>query len=102
MQDFTKEVTNMDVQNIVFNSIVKSPKSIKNTIALMLKQYIYRTRCLHKTLSFEEFKSYVWTTKNIERYIAIKNDKITLHIKKWAMCKDKLPSYLENDLLYEI
>ena len=75
MQDFTKEVTNMDVQNIIFNSIVKSPKSIKNTITLMLKQYIYRTRCLHKTLSFEEFKSYVWTTKNIERYIAIKNDK---------------------------
>lgn len=54
-----------------------------NTLLLLAKQYIFRTRCLDKTLNVYNFKDYVMEIIQIERYQAFKNKKFKPFVKKW-------------------
>ena len=75
MSEFNNVEIDFNVENIIWNKVIpNNNKNIKNTICLMAKQYIYRQRCLKKVINFREFKRLVFETRNIERYIAIKNN----------------------------
>ena len=57
---------------------------IAKFIVLLCKQFIYRQRCKQKNITFQHFKEYVYKIENIEKYIAVKNNKTVLHNKKWC------------------
>ncbi len=46
-------------------------------------QYIYASRCLKAIPNFNQLKAKILDMHNIEKYIAIKNDKMKKHQKKW-------------------
>ena len=67
--------------NIILNRI--SRLEVINFICLIVKQYVYQNRCLGKDLHIVEVKKVVTSIRCIERYIAIKNNKLPIHDKKW-------------------
>ena len=69
--------------DIISNHFTNPKRHIINTLGLFLKQYIYRNRCLDTRMSFENYNRYINKVKNIEKYIAIKNDKMSLYYAKW-------------------
>ena len=72
-----------DARNIICNTVVQSNNWIGNFIVLLVKFYVYRQRCMKGNLNIKAFIRFVREIENIEKYIAIKNDKIRLHCKKW-------------------
>ena len=83
MYAFSDENINFNVKNVLMNTLVEDPRSVKNTICLIMKQYIYRQRCQGKVVNLMEIKNLVWKTQDIEKYIAVKNEKISQFNKKW-------------------
>ena len=73
-----------NVENVLFNRIAKSSRSVKNFLCLITKQYIYRQRCYQAVPSFIELRNIIFNVKNTEMYIARKNDKMKKHVKKWG------------------
>ena len=82
VEKYNKEVC-ISLETIVTNRFCRPLKHVINTIALLLKQYIYRQRCLQQRLDYSSFTRYVNSVQSIEKYIAIKNDKIEYHQRKW-------------------
>ena len=80
---FTTADINLSPENILFNTITLGKKCIANTICLIVKQYIYKQRCLKKPVNWQDIKAVIWATENVERYIAIKNNNSIKHQKKW-------------------
>ena len=74
--DFTAE-------SVLLNNFEGGPPAL-NALGLAVKHYIYRQRCVKKNLVFNELKTILTNMQNMEKYIAIKNDKLTVHIKKWS------------------
>ena len=72
-------------QTIYFKrpKIASKPLSCINTIGLITLQYIYASRCLKKFPSFAQLKSKILDVQNIEKYIAIKNNRLKKHEIKW-------------------
>ena len=70
--------------NLIFNDFNLGRANVVEFIILLAKQYIYRTKCKGKSLSIYKFKYEVNLYKNIEKYIALKNDMLSRHIKKWG------------------
>ena len=83
MASFEHTPIDFSIRNVICNSLVKDPKNVKNFIGLMLKQYIYRQRCLGKSLKYQEFEHLVWNMRSVERYIAEKNHNIIKFKNKW-------------------
>ncbi len=54
-----------------------------NTIVLVTLQYIYASRCLGNIPNFGQLKAKITDIQNIEKYIAVKNDKMKKHDNKW-------------------
>ncbi len=54
-----------------------------NTICLITLQYIYGSRCLKKLPSFAQLKCTILDEQRVEKYIAIKNNKLRKHFGKW-------------------
>ena len=75
----------LSYRNIVFNTVNNDAKSVVNFICLLLKQYVYRQRCLKKKLVYAEFKKIVLLSKSIERQIAVKNGKMIHFTQKWSI-----------------
>ena len=86
--------------SVITNTFTKPKKHIVNTMGLFLKQYIYRQRCLKKTVSFIQFEHYALKIKNTERYIAIKNNKIDKHERKWEP-KTKNPITINQEYVLD-
>ena len=59
-------------------------KNVKNLITLITKQYIYAQRCLKRPLNFCELKTKILNQKNVELYIAKKNNQLVKHLAKWG------------------
>ena len=59
-------------------------------------------RCLRKDLSFIELRRHVYSIRNIEKYIAIKNGKLEVHNKKWDPNNVKLADKTANEDSYVI
>ena len=78
------ESLQLNVCNIIANTIVKDSIShVGNFICLIAKHYIYSQKCLKKELCIKNFKAVVSKIRNIEKYIAIKNQCITKYSHKW-------------------
>ena len=81
--EFKIRTVSLAPENIVLNSIVVPRKSVGNFVCLVTKQYIYAQRCQKNPLSFLQLKSKLKLIQSMEKYIAIKNGKWSVHIKKW-------------------
>ena len=83
---------NLDVaptpEMIILNHVSKKARSATNFIYLVLKQYIYRTRCLKSEPCVQEFKQIISNFQCVEKYIAIKNGKLNKFYDKWPKEKD--------------
>ena len=85
MHNFSDSIITFNKTTVIFNLIDKNPRSVKNLICLLLKQFIYSKRCLLQSLEFKEFKSKVYKIRSIEKFIATKNNKESKHNKKWSI-----------------
>ena len=92
---------NLSVVNVMLNEV--APKgSVINFLCLIIKQYVYSQRCLKKELSFYEIKSRLKNIECIEKYIAVKHEKLVKHVKKWSkpsvniMCQTNLSEFVEE------
>ena len=85
----------ISAKRIIFNNIVEG-KHVGNFICLVTKQYVYRQRCLKAAISFPALRTYVQNIENIEKYIAIKNSKVSTHNKKWGIMDQSLGNNLEE------
>ena len=77
------DLDRIEPKDIVLNTVYSKPSHIGNFICLLTKQFIYKQRCLKGTLYFPILKSMILLTQNIEKYIAIKNDRMQKHVAKW-------------------
>ena len=68
--------------NIISNAIAKRGH-VANAICLITKQFLYRQRCLKNALNPFDLRHYVKGIQSMEKYIAIKNNKLSLHQSKW-------------------
>ena len=72
----------IDVESIIFNRVIDK-FHVANFMCLIVKQYIYRQRCLRESIHFNALKLYINRIEGIEKYIAVKNDKVKKHNQKW-------------------
>ena len=75
------DLISSDPSAIIFNSF---RKPVINVICTIVKQYIYRQRCMGKPLNGPEVKSIIWSTENVEKYIAERNGLQKKHLLKWT------------------
>ena len=71
-------------ESIILNEVVEKKGHVINFICLMTKQFIYRQKCLGQRPIFSHLKAIIRRTGQIEKYIAIKNKKLSVHIYKWG------------------
>ena len=79
---------------IITNQIAKNRLACLR--CLMVKQYIYRQKCQRNNLSIHGFVQEVNKIRGIEKYIAIKNERITVHEKKWCLSTVNVDSSTGN------
>ena len=72
----------LDTTKIITNKVFRPHNHVGNFMFLIGKQYVYRQRCLNEPIQFQALKAQILHIKNIEKYIAIKNDKLRVHRKK--------------------
>ena len=75
--------TKVEYANIITNEIKDNPNMVENVIVLIIKFYIYKTRCAQKPISLQACKNYLNEYKDIEYQIACNKQKLTRHIAKW-------------------
>ena len=70
---------------ILLNNYTGKHSLIINILIVILKQYIYATKCHgNKTLDFNEFMSKVSHRYLLDKHIAYKNQRIKQFYKKWG------------------
>ena len=62
--------------NVITNQIHCNQKSVVNFMCLIAKQFVYAKRCLKQKVNANEFERVVYLNKNIEKYQAVKDNKI--------------------------
>ena len=83
LKDTTNQTVHLTVKKVLLCTIASKPLSCINTTGLITLQYIYSSRCLKKLPSFAQLKSKILDVQNIEKYIAIKNNRLKKHEIKW-------------------
>ena len=78
-------INDLSVENILFNTVTDNAKLLPNLIVLVVKKYIYDTHCQEKKLSYELCNKRIESIHEVEKFIAIKNEKLRLHEIKWSM-----------------
>ena len=94
-QGFYKEVCEwldiplgyLTITDVLLNCVKPNPKHVENLIILAAKYYIYLYRCKKDKLTFRFFKSYILSIKDIEKNIALGNQKMFTHELKWSLIK---------------
>ena len=84
IKTFCHEPLNFNIDTVIANKLYENPGHVGNLICLLTKQYIYRNRCLSKSLDYYELKNHILTVKNMEKYIAMSNQKLSKHLRKWG------------------
>ena len=83
-QYVNQDEVNFNPLSVITNRLIESnSRHVKNFICLIVKQYIYRKRCLKEMPNVNELINNILHIKNIEKYIATKNNRINRHLKKW-------------------
>ena len=70
---------------VLFNDYNGSQKQFVNAIILIPKFYIYTTKLKNESLSFKMYVAEISRTEKIKRLIALRNNKISQHNKKWKV-----------------
>ena len=90
---FTKRIWNyverlcnikVDAKVIILNKFHGSVQNVENLNGLGLKQYLYRCRCQDKIPNINAFKKEVNNMYQIEKFIALKEQKTEKFNKKWT------------------
>ena len=69
--------------NIIKNQITKGRTDICNFVCMLAKRYIYVQRCKKLSINCNSFKQLVNDVQRTEKYIAVKNGKLSKHDRKW-------------------
>ena len=84
-----------DIDSVFWNSFIASdPGHVKNMLCLVTKQYIYKKCCFAQKPNCQELISIIKKQKNIEKYIAVKNNRVLKHCKKWK--EDFFPTGIDH------
>ncbi len=83
LKNTANQTVHLNVKKVLLCKIISKPFNCLNTIGLITLQYIYASRCLKKLPSFAQLKAKILDVQNIEKYIAIKNDRLKKHEMKW-------------------
>ena len=86
-------------ENVIFNRIVPKPGHVSNFICLLVKQYIYATKCLGNPLSSKVLIAHIRKVENIEKYIAVKNERLHKHNMKWLI-GNEIPCTVQSNNCY--
>ena len=85
--EFVKELTGVVIKpiykEIASNAVTDNIRHLSNFIVLIAKQFMYRQRCLGLNLCYRSFRIFAFDIRNCEKFIAIKNNKLKCHEKKW-------------------
>ena len=71
------------LDNVILNNVTKNPIDSINMICLIVKQYIYSSRCLKIIPNFQNLKQKIIEYHNVEKYLAMSKGKLEKHNKKW-------------------
>ena len=80
----------LSFENILYVNITPNAKLMQNFLVLAAKYFIYRSRCENKKLLYSRFINYIYMFKDMEEYIARKNNALNLHQAKWALISEKM------------
>lgn len=69
---------------LLLNRVSLDPQDYLNTLILIGKRYIYVARCQNSNLSIHAYVNQIIRYKELEMYIAIKNNTLDTYRKKWA------------------
>ena len=83
IQDRTGYCCTLNVRKILMNEVHPTPRHLANFVCLVVKQYIYKQKCLKCPLQARELHGRIISLENTEKYIAIKNNKLAKHMAKW-------------------
>ena len=73
----------LSVKKCIFNELHEHANHLANFICLVTKQYIYRQRCAKGPLNKHDLLREILKHENLEKYVAVKHNKLSLHQKKW-------------------
>ena len=73
---FNKINLTFDAQTIIFNKYEGPHKLLMNTMILIMKQFIYSSKCKKEAISFQGFIGKVGYWYNIEKHLSMQSDKM--------------------------
>ena len=103
-EKFSLQETDLEVcdRSIIFNNVVQKGDSVVNLIVLLAKHYIYRQKWQKGNLNIKAFQRVVQQVENMEKYIAVKNERVNYHERKWRQINvdkgNNLEQYVQNYL----
>ena len=74
---------NISWKNVVCNK-VSSRNHVANFLCLICKQVIYKHKCLKMPIHFRAVVNTISGIRNLEKYFATKNQKLSQHHVKWG------------------
>ena len=80
---FTDHPISVTIKNVMLNSIASKPSNVANFLCLTTKQYIYKHKCLGRTLSTAGLREIIYHYRNLEKYVATRNNKLHIFDAKW-------------------
>ena len=74
----------MSYANVICNCVVENPNDVVNMLCLIVKQYVYRQRCLKDVLCPKQVTNLFYHHRNIEKYYAIKDNTLSKFHQRWS------------------
>ena len=68
---------------IVFNNVKGRYAEVINIVILIVKQYIYASKCLEEELGFRQMYNRIQEYRKVEKIVAFKTGKMLKYVKKW-------------------
>ena len=78
-----EQVLILSEYEIMFSIMIKRPDDYVNTICLIIRDFIYVTRCKQEQLSLLNCMHKIVKYKKLEEIIAIRKSKLDKHMAKW-------------------
>ena len=73
---------------IITNEVVDNPRWAANAVVLIVKYYIYSSRCMKTRISKQSCENYIRNYINVEESIARSRNKLSQHKLKWSDYKE--------------
>ena len=84
VQVIWQKLADLCEEEIILGTGITNNKLVKSLL-IVTKFYLYRQKCLGKSINFMDLRGYILHIENIEKYLAIKNDQLDKHEKKWGI-----------------